>query len=201
MAQEPAPRFHLVATTRTIWIFFSISALLSGHTYIGALYDAPLVCAAFAVSWAAVAWNIICVSAVTLHPYLQRLAGGLPFPVKVTIRNHTIVSYGDSDEVGDGILAPLTGTLFVLLVDVVLATLILVFALFARDARVECRREEWRCVGGGDGGYERVEKMTLNVWWIMVLFEYALALIQAFQAFALWYKSRYLDQRGNISLA
>ncbi|ORY60877.1 uncharacterized protein BCR38DRAFT_442752 [Pseudomassariella vexata] len=194
MPSELAPRFQLVATLRSILVFFGIFALLNGHTYIGTMFNFWQVRAAFIVSWVAVVWNIICVAVVTLHPHMQRLAGQLPFPVSVNVRGRKILSYGDADSNDDdGVWAPLTGSVVGAVLDVVLATLVLVFMILARDKTVECRS----CLEG----YYHVERWMLNIWWMVVIAEYGLALIQIFVALGLWYKHRSLNKRGQISLA
>ncbi|KAI0132829.1 hypothetical protein BJ170DRAFT_263295 [Xylariales sp. AK1849] len=193
MADELAPRFELVAIIRTIFVFFGIFALINGHTYIGVLYDFSVVEAAFAVSWTAVVWNILCVTGVAIHPYLQRFAGSLPFPITVKVRDRTVLSYGDSNEDGDGFFAPLTGKLSLAILDIVLATLLLVFRILSQDKAVEC----WHCIDG----YYYVQKWILNIWLTLVIFQYVLGLVQALEAFSIWYKSRYVNKRGQISLA
>ncbi|KAK7958543.1 hypothetical protein PG988_013391 [Apiospora saccharicola] len=111
-SSELAPRLQLVPILRAVLIVFGVFALLNGHSYIGAFYRFSDIRATFAVCWTVVAWNAVCVVAVAVHPHLQRLAGGLPFPVKITVRGRALLSYGDQDESGDGLFAPLTAKLF-----------------------------------------------------------------------------------------
>jgi hypothetical protein len=190
MATELAPRFQLSAIIRTIFVFFGVFALLNGHAYIGPFYEAGVVRAAFAASWAAVGWNVVCVAGVAIHPYLQRFADRLPFPVKVKVRGRTVLAYGDPDEEGDGFFAPLSGKLTLLALDVVLGTLILVFMLLSRDQP----EVQWK------HRVLHVEKWILNVWLTLAIFEYVLVVIQSFEAGSIWYKSRNIDRRGEISL-
>ncbi|KAK8080311.1 hypothetical protein PG997_008129 [Apiospora hydei] len=193
MASELAPRLQLVPILRTVLLVFSVFALLNGHSYIGPFYQFTDVRAAFAVCWAAVAWNAVCVVAVAVHPHLQRLADGLPFPVKVTVRGRTLLSYGDPDESGDGLFAPLTAKLGLAFLDVLLATLVLVFMLAAREKALDCLL----CVDGK----MYVPEWTRNIWLTVLIFEYALALFQTLEGASIWYKQRYINKRGHISLA
>ncbi|KAH6661349.1 hypothetical protein BKA67DRAFT_654469 [Truncatella angustata] len=195
MAKELAPRLLLTQILRTILLFFSAAFLANYHTYIGpfrALFSAH---GSMATSWAVVAWNAVCISAAAVHPYLQRFADGLPFPVSVTVRGRTVLAYGDSDEGGDGLMAPLAAKLVFAFVDVVLATLLVVFSTLARDLAVECG--EPRCLGR----VFHVQGWILNAWLVIVVVEYLLAVIQGFEALGIWYSQRYLKKQGQISLA
>lgn len=192
-SSELAPRLQLVPILRAVLLVFGVFALLNGHSYIGAFYRFSDVRAAFAVCWTVVAWNVVCVVAVAVHPHLQRLAGGLPFPVKVTVRGRALLSYGDQDEGGDGLFAPLTAKLFLAFVDVVLATLILGFMLAAGDKTVDCLM----CIDG----QLHVQAWVRNIWLTILIFEYALALFQSLEGASIWYKQRYINKRGHISLA
>ncbi|KAK8051759.1 hypothetical protein PG993_003144 [Apiospora rasikravindrae] len=193
MASELAPRLQLVPILRTVLLVLSVFALLNGHSYIGAFYKFSDVRAAFAVCWVVVAWNAVCVVAVAVHPHLQRLADGLPFPVKVTVRGRTLLSYGDPDESGDGLFAPLTAKLALAFLDVLLATLVLVFMLGAREKALDCML----CVDG----QMHVPEWVRNIWLTILIFEYALALFQTLEGASIWYKQRYINKRGHISLA
>jgi hypothetical protein len=187
MASELAPRFQLSAIIRTIFVFFGVFGLLNGHTYIGPRYSVDVVQAAFATAWIAVVWNAICVVAVAIHPYLQRFADGLPFPVKVNVRGRTVLSYGESDGQGDGFFAPFTGKLVLLVLDTVLGTLILVFGLLSRERTSHERKHH-------AGGW------IFNIWLTLAVFEYVLVVIQAFEAGSIWYKYRRLNRQGEISI-
>ncbi|KAK8105564.1 hypothetical protein PG999_008923 [Apiospora kogelbergensis] len=194
MASELAPRLQLVAILRSVLLVFSVFALLNGQSYIGEFYrQFSEVRAAFAVSWVVVAWNVVCVVAVAVHPHLQRLADGLPFPIKVTVRGKTILAYGDHDENGDGLFAPLTAKLSLAFLDVVLATLVLVFMIQSQDKTIDCVV----CIDGP----LHVQEWVRNIWLTILIFEYALALFQSLEAASIWYKQRYINNRGHISLA
>lgn len=195
MAKELAPRLMLTQILRTILLVFNISSLLNQHTYIGPFRHFTAVDASFAVAWSIVGWTFVCVFAAAIHPYLQRFADGLPFPVSVTVRGRTILSYGDSEEDGDGVMAPLAGKLVFALVDVALATLLVVFSTLARDLEIECK--ELRCLGT----VFHVQGWIINGWLTVAIVEYVLALVQGFEAFGIWYNRRYLKKRGQISLA
>ncbi|KAI1847746.1 hypothetical protein JX265_009175 [Neoarthrinium moseri] len=195
MASELAPRLLLAATIRIVLVFFGIFALVNAGSYIGPFRDFSGVYAATVAAWITVTWNIIAVSAAAVHPYLQRFADRLPFPIKVTVRGKTILSYGDSDENGDGLMAPLVGKISLAVIDIILASLLLAFMLMSRDYTLEC--DHLGCLGRD----LRVQKWILNSWLTVVIFEYALAVVQLFEAFGLWYNRRYMSKRGHISLA
>ncbi|KAK9772443.1 hypothetical protein AB5N19_05032 [Seiridium cardinale] len=195
MAQELAPRLLLTQILRTILIVFSVYSLINAHTYIGAFRSFSDVTASFAVAWTVVAWNIICVLAAAVHPYLQRFADRLPFPITVTVRGKTILSYGDSDEDGDGLMAPLAGKLVFAFVDVLLATLLVVFLSLSRDLEIECK--ELYCLGR----MFHVHGWILNAWLTAAIVQYVLAAVQTSEALGIWYNRRYLKKRGQISLA
>ena len=192
-SSELAPRLQLVAFIRALLVFFGVSALLNGHAYINDFYKFRAVEAAFAVAWTLVAWNVVCVLAVAVHPHLQRLAGTLPFPVRIDVRGHAILAYGDPDSSGDGLFAPLTAKLGLALIDTTLATVILVFMLQAREKTIDCPSCVFRDL--------HIPAWLLNVWLTMVIFGYALAFFQTCEALSIWYKQRYLNKRGRISLA
>ncbi|KAK8042429.1 hypothetical protein PG994_012912 [Apiospora phragmitis] len=193
MASELAPRLQLVPILRTFLVGFSLFSLLNGESYIGGFYQFTAVRAAFAVCWAVVAWNVACVVAVAVHPHLQRLANGLPFPIKITVRGKTILSYGDSDESGDGLFAPLTAKFSLAFLDVLLATLVLVFMLQSREKTLDCLM----CIDG----QLHVQAWVRNIWLTILIFEYATALFQTLEGASIWYKQRYVNKRGHISLA
>ncbi|KAK8060094.1 hypothetical protein PG996_010024 [Apiospora saccharicola] len=192
-SSELAPRLQLVPILRAVLIVFGVFALLNGHSYIGAFYRFSDIRATFAVCWTVVAWNAVCVVAVAVHPHLQRLAGGLPFPVKITVRGRALLSYGDQDESGDGLFAPLTAKLFLSFVDVVLATLILGFMLSAGDKTVDCLL----CIDG----QLHVQAWVRNIWLTILIFQYVLALFQLLEGASIWYKQSRINNRGHISLA
>ncbi|KAK8119334.1 uncharacterized protein PG998_003960 [Apiospora kogelbergensis] len=188
MASELAPRLQLVAILRSVLLVFSVFALLNGQSYIGEFYrQFSEVRAAFAVSWVVVAWNVVCVVAVAVHPHLQRLADGLPFPIKVTVRGKTILATATAS------FAPLTAKLSLAFLDVVLATLVLVFMIQSQDKTIDCVV----CIDGP----LHVQEWVRNIWLTILIFEYALALFQSLEAASIWYKQRYINNRGHISLA
>lgn len=189
MASELGPRLQLAVILRILIAFFGVYALINIHAYIGSVYNLNKILGPIVLAWLIIAWNALCTTLAALHPYLQRLADGLPFPIKVSVRNRVILSYGDSDEGGDGFFAPLTGKLVLSFVDLVLATLLLVFALAA----------EHECCGRKEGF--RVQEWILSIWWTLVTFQYVIALIQSLEALSIWYQRRYVKNRGNISLA
>ncbi|KAI0178192.1 hypothetical protein BJ166DRAFT_509077 [Pestalotiopsis sp. NC0098] len=200
MAQELAPRLLLTQIIRTILIFFGVASLLNVHAYIGRPFaQDEKVTASLAASWTAVGWNALAVAAAAIHPYLQRFADGLPFPVSVTVRGRAVLSYGDGD---DGVMAPLAGKLVFVFIDAVLATLLVVFQALARGLETEC---EWPPRGDGDvclpGREVRVQAWVVNAWLTLAIFEYVIAGVQGFEALGIWYHSRYLKKRGQISLA
>ncbi|KAH9890244.1 hypothetical protein F4778DRAFT_753105 [Xylariomycetidae sp. FL2044] len=195
MASELAPRLHLAAIIRIALTLFGVAAFANVGSYLGPFWPEWAVYGATVTSWVAVAWNIILFTAASIHPYLQRFTDGLPFPVKITVRERTILSYGDSDEDGDGILAPISGKLFIALIDIVLATLLLVFMLVSRDYSKTCTAPH--CFGET----LHVRKWILNSWLTVAIFEYALALVQISEALGIWYSRRYLRKKGQISLA
>lgn len=192
-SSELAPRLQLVAFIRALLVFFGVSALLNGHAYIGGFYKFRAVEAAFAVAWTLVAWNIVCVLAVAVHPHMQRLAGTLPFPVRIDVRGHAILAYGDPDSSGDGLFAPLTAKLGLALIDTALASVILVFMMQAREKTIECASCIFHDL--------HIPAWLVNAWLTMVIFGYALAFLQTCEALSIWYKQRYLSKRGRISLA
>ncbi|KAK6218722.1 hypothetical protein LQW54_002645 [Pestalotiopsis sp. IQ-011] len=201
MAQELAPRLLLTQIVRTILIFFGVASLLNAHAYIAHPFSsADEVTASLAASWTAVGWNALAVAAAAVHPYLQRFADGLPFPVSVTVRGRAVLSYGDGD---DGVMAPLAGKLVFAAVDAVLATLLVVFQALARGLEAEC---EWPPRGGDGppclpGSEVRVAAWIVNAWLTLAVFEYVITAVQGFEALGIWYHSRYLKKRGQISLA
>lgn len=207
MAKELAPRLLLTQIIRTILIFFGVAALMNAHAYIGARFTRhhdhhDQVTAAFAASWTAVGWNALAVAAAAVHPYLQRLADGLPFPVSVTVRGRPIISYGESGDGGDGVMAPLAGKLVFALVDATLATLLVVLQALARGLWVECG-SALECLAAGEGsdGKVYIPAWIVNVWLTLAVFEYVVAAVQGFEAVGIWYHSRYLKKRGQVSLA
>ncbi|ETS76022.1 hypothetical protein PFICI_12966 [Pestalotiopsis fici W106-1] len=200
MAQELAPRLLLTQIVRTILIFFGVASLIDAHAYIGPRFGDGhhgQVTASFAASWAAVGWNVVAVAAAAVHPYLQRFADGLPFPVSVTVRGRPILSYGESGDGGDGVMAPLAGKLVFAGLDAVLATLLVVFQALARGLSVECG-SPYECFQGRE---VYIHAWIVNIWLTLAIFEYVLAAVQGFEALGIWYHRRYLKKRGQISLA
>lgn len=195
MAEELAPRLLLTQILRVILVVFAISAQLNVQTYIGDIYVLSNVYSSLIISWIVVGWNTICVLAAAVHPYLQRFAKSLPFPVTVAIRGRTILSYGDSQEDGDGLFAPVAGRLVLSFVDAVLATHLVVFSTLARDLERSC--EKPNCLGGR----LHVQGWIINAWLTIVIIEYVLVLVQGCEALGIWYNRRYLAKRGRISLA
>ncbi|KAK8127827.1 hypothetical protein PG984_008935 [Apiospora sp. TS-2023a] len=175
-SSELAPRLQLVPILRVVLIVFGVFALLNGHSYIGAFYRFSDIRAAFAVCWTVVAWNAVCVVAVA-----------------ITVRGRALLSYGDQDESGDGLFAPLTAKLFLSFVDVVLATLILGFMLSAGDKTVDCLL----CIDG----QLHVQAWVRNIWLTILIFQYVLALFQLLEGASIWYKQSRINNRGHISLA
>jgi hypothetical protein len=92
-------------------------------------------------------------------------------------------------------MTPLAGKLVFAFVDLLLATLLVVFLSLARDLETECR--DLHCLGRK----VHVHGWILNAWLTVAIVEYVLAVVQAFEAFGIWYNRRYLKKRGQISLA